>query len=77
MSEAAVWDALSRLEQRALIKLFGGGTLRSEAPAVVSALRARSLVDENDGLAMSGLFVMTLAIGRHQRAMQFRPGSPT
>jgi hypothetical protein len=42
MSEAAGWDALSRLEQRALIKLFGGGSLRRETPAVVEQLRARA-----------------------------------
>jgi hypothetical protein len=29
MSKAAVWDELTRLEQRALIKLFGGGSLRT------------------------------------------------
>jgi len=28
MSDAAVWDDLTRFDQRALIKLFGGGTLR-------------------------------------------------
>jgi hypothetical protein len=50
MSEAAGWDALSRLEQRALIKLFGGGSLMRETHAVVEQLRARALVDESDAL---------------------------
>jgi hypothetical protein len=66
MSEAAGWDALSRLEQRALIKLFGGGSLRREASAVVEHLRAQALVDERDSLSKRGLFVLTLAMRRQQ-----------
>ena len=66
MSEAAGWDALSRPEQRALIKLFGGGSLRREASAVVEHLRAHALVDEHDTLSKRGLFVLTLAIRRQQ-----------
>ena len=66
MSEAAGWDALSRLEQRALIKLFGGGSLRKEASVVVENLRAQALVDEYDSLSKRGLFVLTLAIRRQQ-----------
>ena len=55
MSEAAVWDELTRFEQRALIKLFGGGSLRDNSPAVADELRARGMVDGNDALAMPGL----------------------
>ncbi len=66
MSEATGWDALSRLEQRALIKLFGGGSLRREPPTVVEHLRALAMVDEHDTLSMSGLFVLTLAMRRPQ-----------
>ncbi len=66
MSEAAGWDALSRPEQRALIKLFGGGSLKKEPPTVVERLRAQALVDEHDALSMSGLFTLTLAIRRQQ-----------
>src|SRR5260221_13680661 len=72
MSEAAGWDALSRLEQRALIKLFGGGSLRRETPAVVEQLRARALVDERDALSRGGLFVLTLAMRRQQEVAQSR-----
>jgi L-alanine-DL-glutamate epimerase-like enolase superfamily enzyme len=72
MSEAAGWDALSRLEQRALIKLFGGGSLRRETPAVVELLRARALVDESDALSMAGLFALTLAMRREQELARSR-----
>jgi hypothetical protein len=67
MSEGSGWDALTRFEQRALIKLFGGGSLRNDDPAVANELRTREFVDENNALAMRGLFVLTLAM-RRQRA---------
>ena len=57
MSKASGWEALTRFEQCALIKLFGGGSLRDHDP----------VVDENNALAMPGLFVLTLAM-RRQRA---------
>ena len=66
MSETSGWDALSRLEQRALIKLFGGGSLRREPSTVLQRLRSEALVDEHDLLSMRGLFLLTLAIRRQQ-----------
>lgn len=66
MSEAKLWDELTRVGQRALIKLFGGGSLRHEKPAVVEELRARGFVDGNNALAMPGLLVLTLAMRRQQ-----------
>ena len=72
MSEATSWDALSRPEQRALIKLFGGGSLRREASAVVEHLRDQALVDEGDTLSIRGLFVLTLAIRRQQEVVAHR-----
>ena len=74
MSEAAGWDDLTRFEQRALIKLFGGGSLRKDDPAVVDELRKRGLIDENNALAMSGLFVLTLAMRRQRANAQARLG---
>jgi hypothetical protein len=72
MSEAIGWDGLTRFEQRALIKLFGGGSLRNDDPAIAQKLRTRGFVDENNTLAMSGLFVLTLAIRRQQAEAQLR-----
>jgi hypothetical protein len=74
MSEAAGWDKLTKFEQRALIKLFGGGSLRHDDPEVVNGLRARGFVDENNALSMPGLFVLTLAMRRQQAAAQLRAG---
>jgi hypothetical protein len=74
MDETSVWDELTRFEQRALIKLFGGGTLRNDRPAVVEALRARGLVDEGENLSMPGLLVLTLAIRKQQTDARSRMG---
>jgi hypothetical protein len=41
MSEATGWDELTRFEQRALIKLFGGGSFRNDDPAIARELRKR------------------------------------
>ena len=73
--EAPGWDGLTRLEQRALIKLFGGGSLRKNDPAVVARLRWLGFVDDNDRLSMPGLLVLTLAIRRQQglRSMRQTP----
>ena len=75
MSEAPGWEELTRFQQRALIKLFGGGSLRNDDPAVAVELRGRGLVDENNALAMSGLLVLTLAMRRPQAEAQPRMAS--
>jgi hypothetical protein len=75
MSEASGWDALTRFEQRALIKLFGGGSLRNDDPAVANELRTRGFVDENNALAMPGLFVLTLPMRRTRAEAQSRIAS--
>jgi hypothetical protein len=74
MSEATAWDDLTRFEQRALIKLFGGGSLRYDDPAVAKELRVRGFVDEHDALAMPGLLVLTLAMRRQQTGARMRVG---
>ena len=48
------WDELSRAEQRILIKLYGGGTLRGNDPAETAQLRADGLIDD-DGLTPAGI----------------------
>ena len=58
MPEAACWNELTRFEQRALIKLFGGGSLRRDDPAVVNELRARGFVDDKNMLAKPGLLAV-------------------
>jgi hypothetical protein len=74
MGETEGWDQLTRLEQRALIKLFGGGTLRHDSPSVVDGLRIRGLVDGNDNLSMPGLLILTLAMRKQQAEARARAG---
>lgn len=74
MNETNAWDELTRFEQRTLIKLFGGGTLRNDDPIVVEELRARGLVDGNDNLSMPGLLVLTLAMRKQQADARSRMG---
>jgi hypothetical protein len=75
MSEATGWDELTGFQRRALIKLFGGDSLRNDDPAIAKALRSRGFVDENDALTMPGLLVLTLAIRRQQAETQVRIAS--
>ena len=74
MGETEGWDQLTRLEQRALIKLFGGGTLRHDNPSVVDGLHVRGLVDGNDNLSMPGLLILTLAMRKQQAEVRARAG---
>jgi hypothetical protein len=66
VDETTNWKELTRVEQRALIKLFGGGSLRNDNPAVVDALRTRGLVDANGKLSMPGLQALTHALHKPQ-----------
>jgi hypothetical protein len=48
------WNELTRSEQRILIKLFGGGSLRDNHPSEAAELRANGLIDDN-GLTPAGI----------------------
>ena len=75
MSEASGWDSLTRFQQRALIKLLGGGSLRHDDPAIANELRSQGFVDENDALTKPGLLVLTLAMRRQQAEAQLHIAS--
>jgi hypothetical protein len=68
---ATYWDELTRSEQRLLVRLFGGGSLRNQNAADIEELRRRGLVDEELNLSMPGLLVFTLAM-REQQADAIR-----
>jgi hypothetical protein len=48
------WDELTRSEQRVLIKLFGGGSVRDNNPSETAELRSEGLIDDN-GLTQAGI----------------------
>jgi hypothetical protein len=73
----ANWDDLDRLEQRLLIKLFGGGSTRYDDPVVVERLRRRGFVDDNNQLSMPGLRVFGSAAREQQSKARSRLGVRT
>jgi hypothetical protein len=74
MPETPLWDELTRSEQRLLIRLFGGGSLRNQNPADVESLCRRGLVDDEQKLSVPGLLALTLAM-RRQKADALRRAS--
>src|ERR1700733_1704153 len=70
MPETPLWDELTRSEQRLLIRLFGGGSLRNQNPEDVEGLCRRGLVDDEQNLSVPGLLALTC-----QSAFKFDPVS--
>jgi hypothetical protein len=66
---AMPWDELTRSEQRLLIRLFGGGSLRNQNAADIEGLSRRGLIDDAQNLSMPGLLVLTLAMREQQAAV--------
>jgi hypothetical protein len=62
------WDGLTRSEQRLLIRLFGGGSLRNQNAADIEGLSRRGLIDDAQNLSMPGLLVLTLGMREQQAA---------
>jgi hypothetical protein len=74
MPETPLWDELTRSEQRLLIRLFGGGSVRNQNPADVEGLCRRGLVDDEQNLSVPGLLALTLAMRRQQTDALRRTG---
>jgi hypothetical protein len=62
------WDELTRSEQRLLIRLFGGGSLRNQNAVDIEGLSRRGLIDDAQNLSMPGLLVLTLGMREQQGA---------
>jgi hypothetical protein len=65
MADLPQWNELTRFEQRILIKLFGGGSLRNNNSTETVHLRLYGLVDDN-GLTSAGLEVFKAAFRSQQ-----------
>jgi hypothetical protein len=74
MMPVASWDELTRSEQRLLIRLFGGGSVRNQNAADIEGLRQRGLVNDEQNLSLPGLLVFTLALREQQAAARRRAG---
>jgi hypothetical protein len=69
MPETPLWDELTRSEQRLLIRLFGGGSLRNQNPEDVEGLCRRGLVDDEQNLSVPGLLALTLVCAGNKRTL--------
>jgi hypothetical protein len=74
MPETPLWDELTRSEQRLLIRLFGGGSLRNQNAEDVEYLCQRGLVDDEQNLSVSGFLTLTLAMRRRPTEAPRRTG---
>jgi hypothetical protein len=68
------WNELNRSQQRMLIQLFGGGSLRNQNAADVEDLRRLGFIDDELHLSMPGLLVLTLAMREQQSVARWRAG---
>jgi hypothetical protein len=59
------WDVLTRSEQRLIVKLFGGGSLRNESAVTIGELGVRGLIDDNGQLTTKGLEIFKEAHRRY------------
>jgi hypothetical protein len=68
----APWDELTRSEQRLLIRLFGGGSVRNQSTGDIEGLRQRGLINDEQKLSLPGLLVFTLALQDQQNVARRR-----
>ncbi len=66
--ELDTWAGLSRNERRALLQIFGGGSLRSASQPTINVLRDFNLISQEDEITIRGLNVIcAVARSDHQR----------
>ncbi len=66
MDHLSVWNELSRKEQRILIKLFGGGSVRSDLPIATANLVQLGFINEGR-LSSGGLALFLAALSAQQQ----------
>ena len=59
---AMPWDDLTRSEQRLLIRLFGGGSLRNQNAADIEGLSRRGLIDDAQKIPDESQQTLTLQL---------------
>jgi hypothetical protein len=69
------WNQLTRLEQRLLTRLFGGGSLPHQTPETISGLLQRDLIDDEGKLTVPGLRVFIGAVREQQADARRRTGN--
>ena len=69
MNDLALWNELTRREQRIVIKLFGGGSPHGDGPIETVNLTRLGLITEN-GLTSAGLELFIAAFKAQRDARQ-------
>jgi hypothetical protein len=72
MSTATHWDELNRSQQRLMIRLYGGGTVRNQEPEAIAHLHSRGFVSDEGELTTLGAQVFMSAVRRQQADFQLR-----
>ena len=67
MNGLALWNELTRREQRIMIKLFGGGSPHGDGPIETANLTRLGLITEN-GLTSAGLDLFIAAFKAQREA---------
>jgi len=60
------WDELSRLEQRLIMRLYGGGSVRNQNPEAITHLHGCGLIGDQGELTTSGMQMFMDALRRRQ-----------
>jgi hypothetical protein len=60
------WDELSRLEQRLIMRLYGGGSVRNQSLEAIAHLHGCGLISDEGELTTSGVQVFMIALRRQQ-----------
>ena len=69
MNDLALWNELTRREQRIMIKLFGGGSSHGDGPIETVSLTRLGLITEN-GLTSAGLKLFVAAFNAQRDVRQ-------
>ena len=77
MNDLALWNELTRREQRIMIKLFGGGSSHGDGPIETVNLTLLGLIAEN-GLTSAGLklFIAAFKAQRDVRQSELTDRTP-
>ena len=68
MNDLALWNELTRREQRIMIKLFGGGSSHGDGPIETVSLTRLGLITEN-GLTSAGLKLFVAAFNANETSV--------
>jgi hypothetical protein len=72
MSTTTHWDDLNRSQQRLMIRLYGGGTVRQQDPEAIAHLHGCGFIGDAGELTTLGAQVFMGAVRRQQADCRLR-----